>query len=244
MIRLHDEDGRRLLAGEPLGEDTIRMIREQLEHPDYYEDQLFDRIVKLLVNPNVKNSLNPSLLLALRDALLKPSEWATVWANEKSVQNCRGCGKRMENNEVMTVQEGATYCFNCLYPEYIGCTCGEGSARLMPNDLKKLQKMRAAGSCQACGRKTEGIEDDAPATASNRRAPRVRPADDPFEQLRTDAAAIRAANAIPRPRAPEAMYTFTPQQRDAMMTWETIAAPPTPTGEPNDEARRDRDRER
>lgn len=153
MIRISEETAGRLLGGDLPDEKSLTSIREQLDNPNHAND-LLDRMAKLLTHPSTKNNLNSGLLQSLREAILTPSEWATVATQFKMVQSCRSCGKRIEDAEVLVVIEGNQYCMNCYAPRYTSCgSCQAGSSALTGADSRRLLKFRSNGNCKVCGQK-------------------------------------------------------------------------------------------
>jgi hypothetical protein len=83
---------------------------------------LLDQVVELLMNPNIRNTINRDLLRLLRRQLLLPEEAANLRTLiEAKVKHCASCGKEIAAREALVYHEEAFFCFQCMSPGVVAC---------------------------------------------------------------------------------------------------------------------------
>lgn len=106
------------------------------------DKRLIDQLVEVLQMPRSRNILSGKALDSMRKALLIPSEMAGLNSRlEHRELHCVGCGRTMENGEMMTLrQEGqhdwSTYCAACFQPTVVKYS-GDGRTVPIPQSIQR-----------------------------------------------------------------------------------------------------------
>jgi hypothetical protein len=215
VIRLNERQGQAVAEAIRFGigaidravlDEITKNIEEQLSAPGHTAD-LVDTIAKLLQTKNAKTVISNQLLAALQKAILSPKELASAKAQMATAQHCAGCGRKLRNGEIVTMQDQYCFCFTCIVPSSHFCHSCEGYVGVPQSGLSRLLT-KAVKECPSC----KAIADGTP--------------------LKVEEEMIRPQDAPRPPRAPRFAEPFGGRLGGAAVgTWQTIAAPPTTQAE-------------
>lgn len=111
---------------------------------------LIDRMVEILQEPFVINRMTADALLALRRAILTPSEVGELRSSLAKGEGRCGCGKKFQHGEMVTFYNNGEwngrllYCTQCSPPSYQACS-HEGCSGMVRFKMPHVQCKEHAG---------------------------------------------------------------------------------------------------
>lgn len=129
--------------------DEIRaQVKDQLAHPGL---SVIDKIHELLAGRFARNVISGDVLVAVRKAILNPSELRKLDAENRTFA-CGGCGRRIDSGELVTFRAQAgdslIFCVNCQEPELAPCSKCHQKRGVASSIHRLLGRLRITCNCK------------------------------------------------------------------------------------------------
>lgn len=121
-VRIHDQLAQEIINALPNGSPIATLLHEQILAPEHEED-IFQRIEKILLHPQAQGILGGDRLDALRKALFTPREIAKLDTAIRGIF-CVNCGAAIPDDASATSHGGNVFCTGCIRPVFYACDCG------------------------------------------------------------------------------------------------------------------------